>query len=185
MTMPAPSLKRLGCLSLRVGNLTFGGGDPTMAVFQRELVSRLCWLSPEQYGLSYGLARITPGTNVLAFCAAAGWHLLGWAGALTVVLAVTAPSAVLAVILTHAYQQLKANPLAMGVIAGTVAAAVGMMAASAWLLIRPHLGPRRHIRTLVLVAGAITLALGFSVSPIQVLALAAITGLLWRDPPQP
>ena len=84
--MSALSLRRLLFLSLRVGNSTFGGGEPTMAVFQRELVGRRGWLSPEQYGLAYGLARVTPGTNVLAFCAAAGWQLLKWPGALAVVL---------------------------------------------------------------------------------------------------
>ena len=36
--MPPVSLKRLTWIFVRVGNLTFGGGDPTMAALQSELV---------------------------------------------------------------------------------------------------------------------------------------------------
>lgn len=175
------SLWRLALLSLRVGNLTFGGGDPTMAVFQREMVNRKRWLPPEKYGLCFGLARITPGTNLLAFCAAAGWWLLGWRGAVAVVLAVSLPSAGLVVLLTHASEAWRANPLATGAIGGIVSAAVGMMAAAAWLLVRPHLEPKRWLRTLAFAGGAVILSSGLSVSPIQVLALAAMAGFWWRD----
>ncbi len=153
-----------------------------MAALQRELVSRKGWISADQYGLSYGLARITPGTNLLAFCAAAGWFIRRWPGALTVVAAVTVPSAVLAVILTHSYQQLRAHPAAVGAFNGIVAAAVGMMAAAAWLLIRSQAAGSSRLRPWVFVAAALILSLGFSLSPIPVLALAAITGLLWPEP---
>jgi len=69
------SLRRFALLVLRVGNLTFGGGDPTMSVLHRELVVSREWITPEQYGLAYSLARATPGTNLLAFCAGVGWIL--------------------------------------------------------------------------------------------------------------
>ncbi len=175
-------LSKLQLVFLRIGNLTFGGGDPTMAALERELVTRRRWLSPEKYGLCYGLARITPGTNLLAFCAAAAWFLRGWTGAVLAVLAVTVPSAVLVVWLTHIYEILKDNTLAMGAIAGSLAAAVGMMTAAAWSLIRPYVGRKTWFRTLVLAGGSIVLLLQFSVPPIQVLALAAVTGFFWREP---
>src|SRR6266851_9129773 len=107
--MPPASLKQLSWIFLRVGNLTFGGGDPTMAALQSELVATRHWLDEEQYGLIYGLARITPGTNLLAFCAAAGWLIVGWAGSVLGVLAVTLPSAIVVVLLTAGYQAWSGN----------------------------------------------------------------------------
>jgi chromate transporter len=165
---------------LRLGNLTLGGGNPTMAALERELVERRAWLSAEQYGLAYGLARLTPGTNVLAFCAGVAWRLRGWWGALAAVLLVTVPCSLLTVWLTHAYEALKANPLASGAISGMLAAAVGMMAAAAWHLIRPHARGRQMVRTLLLPAGAAVLSLAWALPPIQVLALAALAGYFWR-----
>ncbi len=179
--MEALSLRRLLLLSLRAGNLTFGGGDPTMAVLQRELVNRRGWMTAEQYGLSFGLARITPGTNVLAFCAAAGWLLLRWRGAAVMVLSASLPSGILVVALTHAFDTWRSTPAVAGLLAGIAAAAVGMMAAAVWLLVRPGLTRRDWLRTLILSAGAAVLLLKFSLSPLSVLLLAAAAGFFWRE----
>src|SRR5579864_6425450 len=120
--MPQPSLRRLFLIYLRASNLTFGGGDPTMAVLQNELVARHGWLAREKYGLIYGLARITPGTNILAFCAGTAWELKGWRGALLAVLGATLPSALVVILLTAGYESFRHNARAMAAIAGTLAA---------------------------------------------------------------
>ena len=86
---------------LRDGTFTFGGGDPAMAALHNDLTRQRGWLSEDDNGLFYALARLTPGTNILAFCAAAGWRLLGWMGAVLAVSAATIPSAFLVIWLTH------------------------------------------------------------------------------------
>jgi chromate transporter len=169
-------------LFLRVGNLTFGGGDPTMSALYVELVVRRGWMPNETYGLIYALARITPGTNILAFCAAAGWQLLGVAGAIYAVLAVTLPSAVVVGLLTAGYETWKTNPWALAAISGILAAASGMMASSAWQLVFPHLSRSGWLRAIVIAGGAFLLVQRFAVSPIVALALAAVTGAFWRVP---
>ena len=74
-----------------------------MAMLQRELIGRE-WITRADFALAYSLARVTPGTNVLAFCAATGARVLGLTGALAAVLAVTLPSAILAVLLTRGFE---------------------------------------------------------------------------------
>jgi len=180
--MPGLSLRRLFWIYLRVGNTTFGGGDPTMAALHSELVARCGWLAREKYGMIYALARATPGTNMLAFCAGTAWVLLGWRAAIVAVLAVTVPSAVMVLLLTQGYESLKSNVLAMAAIHGILAAAVGMMAAGAYQLVRPHLHARRWLRAAAVVGGSVALSLGFQFTPIQVLALAAVLGVVWRMP---
>jgi chromate transporter len=171
---------RFFALFLRVGNLTFGGGDPTMAVFYQELVEIRRWITQERYGLIYGLARITPGTNLLAFCAGVGWDLARFAGALAAVIAVSGPAAFLVVWFTVAYESWRTHPLAMAVIGGTIAAAVGMMWGGAILLVRPHATAHRWMRAAAIAVGAF-LAARAGMSPIQILALAAIAGAFWRN----
>ena len=180
--MPQPSLKRLTWIFLRVGNLTFGGGDPTMAALQSELVVARRWLTAEQYALIYGLARITPGTNLVAFSAAAGWQILGWMAAMLAVLAMTVPPSVAVVLLTSGYQAFNSNPLAMAAIGGMLAAASGMMASAAWQLLRPEIRVGRRLRAAVLFLASLGASLGFSMSPIAVLGLAALVGIFWRTP---
>ena len=171
-----PSLASLTGLYLKIGNTTFGGGDPTMAMLQRELIGRQ-WITREDFALAYSLARITPGTNVLAFCAATGARVLGFAGALAAVLAVTLPSAILAVFLTRGFETWRTHPWAMAAIGGTVAAVSGMMWASVWILIRPYLG----LRALLFTGGAFLAAWKFHVTPVPVILAAAIAGYLWTE----
>jgi chromate transporter len=178
--MPQPSLKRLTWIFLRVGNLTFGGGDPTMAALQSELVVARRWLTAEQYALIYGLARITPGTNLVAFSAAAAWQILGWLAAILAVVAMTVPPSVAVVLLTSGYQAFNSNPLAMAAIGGMLAAASGMMATAAWQLLRPEIRVGRRLRAAVLFLASLGASLGFSMSPIAVLGLAALVGIFWR-----
>lgn len=176
--MPRPPVLDFALVFLRVGNTTVGGGEPTIAALQREL-SRRGWLSAEQFGIAYALARVTPGTNMLAFCAAAGWYALGLLGALCTILAVTIPSSLLVIWLTQIYEAGTRIPWLGAAVSATLAAAVGIMITAALLLIRSQL-TRRHYLPVLIVAAAFGLRM-VGVTPLQVVALAAVGGLLWRQ----
>jgi chromate transporter len=174
------SLRRFTLLFLRINNLTFGGGDPTMAALQRELVAKRRWLSAEQYGLIYALARATPGTNILAFCAGAGWQLARFRGAIAAILTASIPSAAIVIWFTYVYQLWRTDPLAMAAIGGMLAAAVGMMGAAAFQLIRAGWKPGNRLRAAILLALGFVLSFALSVPPLEVLAAGALIGFVWR-----
>lgn len=173
-------LGTLVALSFRVVAFTFGGGEPTMAVFYQEFVERRKWLSPETYALIFGLARVTPGTNLLAFCVGCGWHLRGWPGALAVGLVTSLPGSAAAVLLSSMYGALGRNPGAAAVVGGMLAAAVGLMAGGACQLVRRYLRPGQALRTVFLTVGAFGLSLSLGWSPIWILAAASLAGACWR-----
>jgi chromate transporter len=180
--MTQPTLGRLSRVFLRIGNTTFGGGSVTIAALQRELIDRKGWITQEDYGLAYAMARITPGTVVLAFCAAIAAKIRGVRGAVAAVFAVTFPSAALAVLLTQGYETWRTNPSAMAAIAGTVAAVAGMMWASVWLLLKPHFGGGwRALRIAIFTGGAFVAAWKFGVTPVPIIAIAAVIGCFWKE----
>lgn len=174
-------LRPLAGLYLRAGNLTFGGGDVITAIIQREMVHLRRWLTLEEFGLAQSLAKITPGTGLLAFCAASGWMLRRSTGALLAVLAASAPCAVFSVVLMWAYVAGSGSVTGRLVIAAVLASAVGMMWAAAWLLVRPQLTPRSWLRTILLFAGAFLALFQWSISPIQVVLAAAAVGAFWTS----
>lgn len=176
-----PTLASLTAIFLKAGNTTFGGGEPTIAALQRELCQRKGWLSPEQFALAFSLGRVTPGTNVLAFCAAAAWMLRGWTGAIAAVVAASAPSAVLSVWLTVAYEASGRNSIAHAAVLAVLAAVVGMMAAAVWLLIKPHCRSRVWPCALAIVACALLLREWMHLSPVQLMALGAVAGAVWKE----
>jgi len=178
-----PTLRQLTGVFLRIGNTTFGGGLPTIAALQRELVEENHWLTWEDYALAFSLARVTPGTNVIAFCAAAGARILGIRGALAAILAETAPSAVLAVLMTQGYETWRSNAWVMAGVAGTIAAVAGMMWASVWYIVRPYFTDvGSALRGSLIALGAFFAFWKLGLGPVTVIGLAAVVGLLWKEP---
>ena len=172
-----PSLLELAAVFLRVGNTTVGGGEPTIAGLQRELTRR-GWLEPNQFAIAYGLSRLTPGTNMLAFCAAAGWYVLGAAGSVAGVLAVTIPSSVLVVWLTGLCELGNRLPWLQSMVNATIAAALGIMLAAVLSLTRGQLSKSNWIQPAIFAATAFALR-QVGLSPVAVIGLAALGGFLF------
>ncbi|HEY3841405.1 MAG TPA: chromate transporter [Bryobacteraceae bacterium] len=175
MSIERASWRNLSWLYIRIGSITFGGGDPTMAALQDELFARK-WLNREQYGLVYALARATPGTNILAFCAGTGWLALGALGAVLAVVGASLAPAIIVMLLTASYVSFRQNLWAMAAIGGMLAAATGLMGVAAYGLLKPHCRRGKWLRAVVVFSIALILSLRFELTPIQVLALAALAG---------
>lgn len=178
--MTVPSLASLASVMTRYGSLTFGGGAPTVAALQDQTVERHAWLDPARFRLAFALSRLTPGTNLLAFCTALGWQMRGITGGVVALVAASLPCSIIAVICTIFLAASEGHPLAERAVAGASASATGIIAASCWHLVRPHWEPGARIRALVMVMGAWALHAS-GVPPVRILVLAAILGAVWRE----
>lgn len=180
--MLRPGLREVSAIFVRVGNLTFGGGDPTMAALQREFVSNRRWLSEDQSGLALSLARVTPGTNVLAFCAACGYMMRGMAGAVLGVVGACALAAAAAVLLIAFSQSWLENPWGRAVFGSMAAGVAGIMLASVYLLVAPRMRQSGWFRPAVIAGAGFLLSFWLDWPPILIIAMAAIAGFLWKEP---
>jgi chromate transporter len=174
----APTLRALASVFARYANMTFGGGSATIAVLKEQVVNERAWLAPEQFELSYALSRLTPGTNLLAFCTAAGWTTRRWAGALVALIAASLPCSMLAVLVTVFYEQLHSTAWFQAGLAGALAAAVAIMLSTAWVFAEPHV-KAAPLKAAIVVPIAAALSLGAGLTPVRILLLAALAGLAW------
>jgi chromate transporter len=165
----------------RISVSTLGSGNTTTALLGEELVERRGWLNRHQFSLSYALARATPGTNLLGFCTGAGWFMRGVPGALVALLSVSLPASAIALLLTVGYEGWHGHWLGAAAISSAVASIVGVIAAGAWLLIRPALSQESAVRTGVIVLGSLFLSFYYEIAPIRVIALAALVGYFWPE----
>jgi len=179
--VPEPTLRELGKIFLRVGNMTFGSGAASTVLLREDIVERRGWLGKHQFALCYALARVTPGTNLFALFTAAGWYLRGWPGAIVATVAASLPASIIVILLTLGYLAIYTSRLGQAAIIGAMAAVMGTILAGAWLLIEPDVLSRNWFRTLTLVIGAMVLSLGFSVPPMPIVGLAAIVGFVWPE----
>jgi chromate transporter len=175
--MPAPSLRELASVFFRLGGLTFGGGSSTIVVLERFLVEDRKWLDRSRFRLAYGLSRLTPGTNILASCTALGWMLRGWPGVAIALLTASIPGAIFTIAFAGIYEAIVTHPLGAAAFRGAIAAAIGIMCASVYAILKPYLKRGRLSWTLLIALVAAALSY-FDVAPIRVLALAAIAGAL-------
>lgn len=175
-----PALGALGWLMARDGNLTFGGGTATIEALRRALVRR-GWLTNETHALLYGVSRLTPGTNLLAYCAAAGWTVRGGRGAMVALVGASLPAAAIATLVTITFERLAASPLATRILTIGTGVALIFLFASAWHLARPYLARRAWPRTIPIVV--VTLALfAAGIEPVYILLIGAGVGALLVRP---
>ena len=175
---PRPKLAAIAGVFARYANTTFGGGSATIAVLKEQILAKRSWISEAEFDLNYALSRLTPGTNLLAFCTATGWTTRRWLGAVVALVASSLPCSILAVVVTAFYTELHGSTLFQAALRGALAAAVAIMVSTAWVFAEPHVKavPRK---ALVIVPCAMALALGAHLSPVKILLLAAVAGIAW------
>jgi chromate transporter len=157
----------------RAGNLTLGGGQPMIAELQRRVITERRWLPPEDFGLLYSIARLTPGTNILAFIAATATRIQGPLGGVLAVVAASLPAALVIWLMTLFFATWSSNKWVATAMVGAMAAVVALIASSAWQLLQPF---RRNPLALLLFVAALAAGLANIASPITILLAAAAIG---------
>jgi chromate transporter len=177
-----PSLRQVADVFVRYANFTLGGGSATTAVIHGEIVGKRRWVSEEQFALSFALGRLTPGTNLLAFCVGIGWIVRRWAGAVVALLAASIPCTLFVVVITVLFAEWQENPFAQAAIKGAIAAAVAVTVKTVWTIAHPHFRPGNRIRVVVIGVAAFALHAFAGISPIDVLLAAAVIGFFLPAP---
>ena len=149
-----PTLRQLTGVFTRYANATFGGGSATTAVLHRAIVEDRRWVAPERFAVIYALARLTPGTNLLALCTGLGWQLRGWRGALVSLLAASIPCSLIVIVVAYFFEQWSHYRVAGLAIRGAVAAAVGITVITCWTISKPYLRSRHWLRDALIGAAA-------------------------------
>ncbi len=173
-----PRLSEVADFFVRYANFTLGGGSATVAVIHRELVTKRQWLNQNDFTLCFALARLTPGTNLLAFCAGIGLLLRNLAGAVVALLAASIPCSILVVIATAMFSHWQENRWAQAALHGAIAAAVAITIKTCWTIAHPHFKGEARLRVVLITAAAFLLNVYVTLPAVEVLLLAAALGAL-------
>ena len=174
------SLDRLTWLVARDVNRTLGGGFASMELLRRTFTANGALEDTSSAGL-VAVSRLTPGTNVLAYCVALGWLLQRWAGAVAAVLAASVPASVLIFALTAMVVELQRYRVVRALLAIGVVAATILVLSSAWFLLRPYMR-RVSVARSAVVAGVAAATLAAGATPVRVLLVCAVLGALLGVP---
>jgi chromate transporter len=182
MRFDKPSLRTLGWLVFYDVNRTLGG-LASMELLRRSLGAR-GWMTDEGHALFVAISRLTPGTNILAYCVALGWQLAHWRGALVSLAAASIPASIIIALLSATLAQIDQHPLVRAIIAVALIVATLLVLATAWNLLRPYVQGTNAGRTGIIAAIVVVLVL-MKVTPIRILLVAAVLGVVMASPVAP
>lgn len=176
-----PSLREFTWVIARDVNRTVGGGMAAMELLRRSFETRQ-WVDASTHGLFAAVSRLTPGTNILAYCAAAGWRLHGWRGTLGATAAASIPASIVITALAATLVRLdRYPPVRLALSIGMLIAAV-LVLSSAWNLLKPFCRTGRWPQALFVAAVTTSLYIA-GLTPVRILLASALAAALLPSPP--
>ena len=158
--------------------LAIGGAITTVADMHRYLVVEQHWLSDAQFTASIAIAQAAPGPNVL-FVAVLGWNVGGGWGAFATMCGNLLPSTVLTLWATRWGMQRRETRGVRAFTAGLMPLTLGLLSATGWILAEPYVSnPAHRWGTVALIAISVAVMLRTRLSPIWLVALGALAGVL-------
>jgi chromate transporter len=166
------TLTALAVMFSQLSLIAFGGGNTILPEMHRQVTEVHHWLTNADFAALFALAQAAPGPNMMV-APLIGWHVAGLVGMLVSTVAIFGPSSILTAIALRLWRRFKDNPWRRAVQAGLVPVSVGLVAASALLIVRAA------DRTWILVAisaGVALVATRTRLHPLWLLAAGAVIG---------
>lgn len=150
-----------------------GGANGAIPEMHRVAVDIMHWMSDRQFSDVFAIAQVSPGPNVM-IVALIGFHVAGLPGALVATGSMVGPTCVAAYVMTRIWDRFRTAKWRIAIQAGLVPVALGLMAASVYVVAdAANPGP---IAIAVALAAAIAGYTG-RFNPLWVFAGGAILGL--------
>lgn len=172
--VPLPLLVELGWFFLKTGSFIFGGGYVIIPFIEREVVSRLEWMTPKEFLDGLALGQMTPGPVVIT-ATFIGYKVAGLPGAVVATAAIFLPSFVFLFLGIGWLRRVEQSPRVQAALKAVSAAAVGAIVGAVWNLAKVSLG---GLFPLALFAVALVAMWKYRISFPKMLATGAALGWL-------
>ena len=127
------SLTTLFLTFLKIGAVLYGSGYVLLAFLRNDFVERLGWLTDQQILDAVAVGQFTPGP-VFTTATFVGYVVAGFPGAVLATIGIFLPSFFFVALLHPIVPRLRQYPWTAALLDGVNVAAIGLMAAVAWLL---------------------------------------------------
>jgi chromate transporter len=178
--LPKVPALRLGWIFLYIGMTAFGGLGTTLALIERELVTKRGMLTPADVTEALTYTKLLPGSTGPQAIAYLGYKLGGWSGSAVAMAAFIFPSALLMVLLAAAYVATTAFPAIGPSVNGLTAAVVGILLTTIYRLGKPNIKDKLTwgIALLAFAVGAFA-----GISAALIVVAAGLLGMILLAPP--
>lgn len=161
----------------RIGGLTFGGGYAMLPMIQKEIVEKNKWATEEEVIDYYAVGQCTPGVIAVNTATFIGYKTKGILGGIVATLGVVFPSLVIIMIIAAFLQNFAEFIVVKHAFSGIRVAVVALILTS---IIKLWKGSVKNYLGIMLALGSFILGALLKISPIYIVILAAIIGILTK-----
>ena len=178
----------------KIGIVGFGGGYAMLSLIQDDVVNKHGWLSSAEFTDIVAVSQMTPGPLGINLATYVGYTSvvnagystgLAMLGSLLATLSILWLPFILMIVVSRFLLKHKESPIIKSIFAGLRPTIVGLVAAAALVLMNaenfgaPHTALLQFVVSLILFALAFISVYRFKVSPLKILALAGIFGMVF------
>ena len=150
-----------------------GGANSAVPEMQRVAVDVEHWMTARQFTDIFAIAQVTPGPNVI-IVTLIGYQVAGFLGALVATVAMCGPTSLFAFYVGHAWARFRDAPWRTAVQAGLLPISIGLVAASAFVVMPTT---AHNLVAGAVVAGTAGATYTTRLHPLWIFAAAAVLGL--------
>jgi chromate transporter len=166
------TLTALALIFAQLSLIAFGGGNTILPEMHRQMTEVHRWLTDADFAALFALAQAAPGPNMM-IVPLIGWHVAGWSGMAVSTLAIFGPSSVLTAVALRLWGRFEHQSWRQAIQAGLVPISVGLVAASAVLIVQ---AADRQWILIAISAGVVLIGTRARVHPLWLLAAGAAVG---------
>ncbi len=178
----------------KIGIVGFGGGYAMLSLIQDDVVNKHGWLSSAEFTDIVAVSQMTPGPLGINMATYVGYTSvvnagystgLAMLGSLLATLSILWLPFILMIVVSRFLLKHKESPIIKSIFAGLRPTIVGLVAAAALVLMNaenfgaPRMALLQFVVSLILFALAFISVYRFKVSPLKILALAGIFGMVF------
>ena len=178
----------------KIGIVGFGGGYAMLSLIQDDVVNKHGWLSSAEFTDIVAVSQMTPGPLGINMATYVGYTSvvnagystgLAMLGSLLATLSILWLPFILMIVVSRFLLKHKESPILKSIFAGRRPTIVGLVAAAALVLMNaenfgaPRTALLQFVVSLILFALAFISVYRFKVSPLKILALAGIFGMVF------
>ncbi|MDX1627329.1 MAG: chromate efflux transporter [Fulvivirga sp.] len=170
-----PSLLKIAEVFGKVSLTLFGGGYVMIPILEGLLVSKLNWLTKQEFIDAIAIGQLTPGP-ILISAAFVGYKLNGILGALVGTIAIFGPSAAVMVIIASKVHHLKNNKIWLRIMEGVRPMVISFIFYSIWVIFEGL--SHYYFNIIIFVIGAYLMVM-HKINFLYIMLGGAVLGLLF------
>jgi len=161
----------------KIGAFTLGGGYVMIPLIEKEVVEKRQWIEQEEFSEMLTLAQSAPGPISINAAVFVGYKQKGFAGLLATVLGTVIPSFVVILLVATFFADIRNNEMVERVFNGIRPAVVALIVVPVVNMLKKS-GFKWGV--VLIAAVSSVLVWWFSVSPVIVIAIAGLLGIIYH-----